>query len=212
MWVAFGNSCWLSTWALLLLLRVSVSLVPFFFSPQPETWHYVNLLSLFAHHLEWSSQPKWLSGRIYYYCVCTFDLKHNNPQQPKVANSSSRLIYINIYIYIDWAENTNKTEKNHRNVFMGSVMLYLSWRLRAQSSLNVSGERKTNRTHGFGATFTMSSSTFPFIHHLRPLWALKWTHRLEQHLRRRELSPPRDVNMNHFVVASQRIKMVLILL
>lgn len=48
---------------------------PWCLLPQPEMWYYGNLLSLFAHHLtDWGSQPKWLSGSIYYYCVYTFDL------------------------------------------------------------------------------------------------------------------------------------------
>lgn len=47
--------------------------------PQTERRHYGNLLCLFAHHLAvWGSWPKWLSGCIYFYCVCTFGYRHNH--------------------------------------------------------------------------------------------------------------------------------------
>lgn len=62
---------------------------------QPKRQRYENLPHLFAHHLAISSsQPKWLSGYIYYYRVCTFNSKHNNKW--KLANRSSRFGFIDL--------------------------------------------------------------------------------------------------------------------
>lgn len=145
-------------------------------------WHYGNRLSLFAHHLaDPGSQPEWLSGCRCYYCVyalLTWSIITPIPigwkRQISAAEGS---------VYVGLAENTNKA---HRPIHGLCHFESESRALCALSCLDISGEGKGNGTYGFGATFTMSSSTSLLIHHLKLLCPLNWM-RLEQHFRRRKL-------------------------
>lgn len=86
-------------------------------------------------------------------------------------------------IYSISTELRLKTRMHRWSVLVCCVTLNLSRGLWAESCLDVSHQGKQRRAHGFGATFTMSSSTFLLIHHPRLLSPSNWIHGFEKHFR-----------------------------